>query len=72
MIVIMKGIAACSPSSTTFLLNSDLKGFAAEAYNIKTTTLEVEISLIRTTTTVADITKFLYIPVYQLKMYFFN
>ena len=59
-IVIMKGIAACSPSSTTFLLNSDLKGFA-EAYDIETTTLEVEISLIRTTTTVTEfdsITKF--------------
>ena len=40
----MKGISACIPTLSNFLLNIDLKTFA-EMYTIDTKTLEVEISL---------------------------
>lgn len=44
---IMKGVSACTPTSSTFLLHSDLKTFA-EMYDIDTATLEVEASLVKT------------------------
>lgn len=44
-IVIMNGIAACSPKSNTFLHYDDLRMFA-ESYNISTDSLEVEVSLL--------------------------
>ena len=44
-ILIMKGIAACTPSSSTFLCYEDLELLAKE-YNIQTDALQVEVSLV--------------------------
>ncbi len=46
-LLIMKGIAACSPSSSTFLSYEDLKPFA-ERYDLVTQSLQVELSLVST------------------------
>ena len=49
-IVIMKGIAACSPPSSSFLSYEDLKPFV-ENYNTATDTLQVEVTLLNNTVT---------------------
>ena len=44
-LIIMNGIAACSPKSNKFLLYEDLRMFA-NSYNISTDNLKVEVSLL--------------------------
>ena len=62
----MKGIAACSPSSSTFLSCKDLEQFAEE-YTIETETIQVEASLLSNVTankpdinSMADFRNYLY------------
>lgn len=46
-LVIMKGVSACTPTSSNFLLCTDLDSFA-EMYAVDTRTLEVEVNLVKT------------------------
>ena len=43
----MKGVSACTPTSSNFLLCTDLESFA-EMYAVDTRTLEVEVNLVKT------------------------
>ena len=58
-VVVMNGIAACSPSSRMFLSYPNLKLFA-EYYNISTDNLQVEVALLSDINTTVSFRNYLY------------